>query len=143
MKNLKRAKAATVSLDLGETPDSTPTVTITHAYGDIVASNLITTGTGTSYTLSLTATHLASAGTHKLVWSYKVSAVNKTQTTYVNVYSQYITSSEFFTRHPELENSKAAMSLIIDDHRASNLLLRILQIDFVKPIQNKVADKNF
>jgi hypothetical protein len=103
MKNYKRTKPTSIVIDLETTDNDDVLVDIYHEFGDVVLEDLEVTGTN-PYTLTLDTGDLESAGVHKLVWNYEVDGDPKSTTSYINVYTPYITGTEFFGRHEELED---------------------------------------
>jgi hypothetical protein len=104
MRNIRRETAYTAFLDIGETPDDAPVVTVFHEWGDQIGSELTSVvDTGTTYNVALNSTYTQSSGVTKLKWIYEVAGSEVVKTSFLNIYSQYIDELTFFDRHPETE----------------------------------------
>jgi len=111
MDDVKINTSKTLTLTLPSDPDSnTVTVNLYHEFGDTVKSNVAATRSSEGvYTVTFGQEAsgiyvLQSAGKHQAAFTYSVSGDSYTQSQYINVYTPYITSTEFFTNHPELED---------------------------------------
>jgi len=112
MDDVKINTSKTLTLTLPSDPDSnTVTVNLYHEFGDTVKSNVAASRSSEGvYTVTFGQEAsgiyvLQSSGKHQAVFSYDVSGETYSQSQYINVYTPYITSSEFFANHPELENN--------------------------------------
>lgn len=111
MDEVKINTSKTLTLTLPSDPDSnTVSVTLVHEFGDTVSGPTTATRTGTGvYTITYGQQAsgiyiLNSAGRYRADFTYDVSGTEYTQSQYINVYTPYITSVEFFDNHPELED---------------------------------------
>lgn len=115
MEEVKINTSKTLTLTLPSDPASNiVSVSLYHEFGDKVSgpTNATRTGTGV-YTITYGQQAsgiyvLNSAGKHRADFTYTVSGTEYTQSQYINVYTPYITSNEFFENHPELEDDFAS-----------------------------------
>lgn len=109
MITLNRETAYTATLTLASDADQVSSVyqvfaTLTHEWGDVVMAEVTATRVSSGiYSVDLTATHLKSAGNHKLHWRYVEGGDTFTKDDFINIYQPYISASDFFNNHPELE----------------------------------------
>jgi hypothetical protein len=111
MDEVKINTPKTLTLTLPSDPESnTVSVSLYHEFGDLVSgpTTAIRTGAGV-YTITYGQEPsglfvLNSAGKHRAVFTYTVSGTSYSQSQYINVFTPYITSSEFFEDYPELED---------------------------------------
>ena len=111
MEEVKINTSKTLTLTLPSDPTSNlVSVSLYHELGDLVSgpTNATRTGTGV-YTITYGQQEsgiyiLNSAGRHRAEFTYTVSGAQYTQSRYINVFTPYITASEFFDNHPELED---------------------------------------
>lgn len=110
MDEVKINTSKTVTLTLPSDPDSnTVTATLYHEFGDTVSGP--TTASRTSagvYSITYGQQNsgiyiLNSGGRYRVDFTYNISGTSYTQSKYLNVFTPYITSLEFFINHPELE----------------------------------------
>lgn len=81
-------------------------VSLVFEWGDIIVDEATAVrDSAGEYSYEFTAAHLNSYGKHKVIWKYKIGGTFYTQTTFLNVYSPYITEDEFFESYPELETN--------------------------------------
>jgi hypothetical protein len=81
-------------------------ISLFHDWTDTIVDNVrATRDSAGEYIYEFSADNMASFGNHKIVWRYIKSSVTSTFTQYINVYSQYISSGEFFDIYPELETT--------------------------------------
>ena len=77
--------------------------TVTHEWGStILAETTATRVSSGVYTVTIPQTSLVSAGVHKIHWRY-IQTTTFTKDDFINVYQPYISDTDFFTSHPELE----------------------------------------
>lgn len=114
MDEVKINTSKTLTLTLPSDPTSNlVSVSLYHEFGDLVSGPSSATRTGTGvYTITYGQRSsgiyiLNSAGKHRADFTYTVSGVSYTQSQYINVYTPYLTASEFFDLYPELEDSFA------------------------------------
>ena len=112
MDEVKINTSKTLTLTLPSDPASnTVSVSLYHEFGDLVSgpTNATRTGTGVySITYGQKASGiytLNSAGQHRADFKYTIGGTQYTQSQYINVYTPYIDSDEFFTFYPELETT--------------------------------------
>lgn len=104
MLEVKRKASRTLTKTISGSPTNVK-VTIYHDWGDLVlAETAATTVSANSFKYVLTSTDTASAGVHKVVWSY-TEGTAKSITDYFLVYDPYVEPNEFFSEYPELESS--------------------------------------
>ena len=110
MDDVKINTSKTLTLTLPTDADSnTVTVNVVHEFNDSVKSNIAATRTALgTYTVTLGQEAsglyvLQAAGKHQVAFTYAISGTSYTQSQYINVYTPYITSTEFFNNHPELQ----------------------------------------
>lgn len=110
MDEVKINTSKTLTLTLPSDPTSNlVSVSLYHEFGDLVSGPTTATRTGTGvYTITYGQNAsgiyiLNSAGKHRADFTYTVSGTSYTQSQYMNVFTPYITSAEFFDNHPELE----------------------------------------
>lgn len=73
-------------------------------WGDIVVDEeLATRDSAGEYSYNFSSDNLNSYGKYKIVWKYKEGGTFYDITQYLNVYTPYITESEFFDSYPEFE----------------------------------------
>lgn len=116
MDEVKINTSKTLTLTLPSDPaGNVVSVSLYHEFGSLVSSaqNATRTGTGV-YTITYGQQAsgiyaLNSAGKHKAVFTYTISGVQYSQSQYFNVYTPYISSSEFFTLYPELQQEYSAL----------------------------------
>ena len=111
MDEVKINTSKTLTLTLPSDPTSnTVSVSLYHEFGDLVSGPTTATRTGTGvYTITYGQQPsglfiLNSCGKHRAVFTYTVSGTSYSQSQYINVFTPYITSSEFFEDYPELED---------------------------------------
>ena len=111
MDEVKINTSKTLTLTLPSDPESnTVSVSLYHEFGDLVSGPTTATRTGAGvYTITYGQEPsglfvLNSAGKHRAVFTYTVSGTSYSQSQYINVFTPYITSSEFFEDYPELED---------------------------------------
>lgn len=128
MDDVKVNTSKTLTLTLPSDADSnTVTVDLLHEFGDTVKSNVAATRSSTGvYTVTFGQEDsgiyvLQSAGKHRAVFTYSVSGTEYSQSQYINVYTPYITSSEFFTNHSELQTDFSA-TFDTFEKRARNII---------------------
>lgn len=111
MDEVKINTSKTVTLTLPSDPDSnTVTATLYHEFGDTVSGP--TTASRTSagvYSITYGQQNsgiyiLNSGGRHRVDFTYTISGTSYTQSKYLNVFTPYITSLEFFLQYPHLED---------------------------------------
>src|SRR6056300_288522 len=109
MDDVKIDTAKTLTLTLPSDADSNNvTVVLTHEFGDVVKDSTAATRTAEGvYTITYGQEDsgvyvLSSAGKHRADFTYSVSCTEYTQSQYNNVYTPYLTWSEFIGNHPEL-----------------------------------------
>lgn len=115
MEEVKINTSKTLTLTLPSDPTSNiVSVSLYHEFGDKVSgpTNATRTGTGV-YTITYGQQAsglyvLNSAGRYRADFTYTISGTEYTQSQYINVYTPYITSIEFFENHPELEDDFAS-----------------------------------
>ena len=112
MDEVKINTSKTLTLTLPSDPTSNlVSVSLYHEFGNLVSGPTSATRTGTGvYTIAYGQQAsgiyiLNSAGRHRADFTYTISGTSYTQSQYVNVFTPYITASEFFDEHPELEDS--------------------------------------
>lgn len=111
MDEVKINTSKTLTLTLPSDPLSNiVSVSLYHEFGSLVSgpTNATRTGSGV-YTITYGQQAsglyvLSSAGKHRADFTYTVSGTSYTQSQYVNVYTPYITASEFFTLYPDLQS---------------------------------------
>lgn len=116
MDEVKINTSKTLTLTLPSDPASNVvSVSLYHEFGSLVSgpTNATRTGTGV-YTITYGQAAsgiyiLNSSGKHKAKFTYTISGTQYTQDQYFNVYTPYITSSEFFTLYPELQQEHGAL----------------------------------
>lgn len=111
MDDVKIDTSKTLTLTLPSDPASnTVSVSLYHEFGSLVSgpTNATRTSTGVytiTYGQSASGIYiLNSAGKHRADFTYTISGTSYTQSQYINVYTPYITSTNFFNDHPELED---------------------------------------
>jgi len=109
MDDVKIDTAKTLTLTLPSDADSNNvTVVLTHEFGDVVKASTAATRTAEGvYTITYGQEDsgiyvLSSAGKHRADFTYSVSGTEYTQSQYINVYTPYLTWSEFISNHSEL-----------------------------------------
>lgn len=115
MDDVKINTSKTLTLTLPSDADSnTVTVNLYHEFGDTVKSNVAASRTALgTYTVTFGQEAsgiyvLQSAGKHRATFTYSISNTSYTQSQYINVYTPYLTSNEFFTNYPELQTDFSA-----------------------------------
>jgi hypothetical protein len=111
MDEVKINTSKTLTLTLPSDPASnTVSVSLYHEFGDLVSGPTTATRTGAGV-YTITYGHqpsglfvLNSAGKHRAVFTYTVSGTSYSQSQYINVFTPYITYSEFFEDYPELQD---------------------------------------
>lgn len=110
MDEVKINTSKTLTLTLPSDPTSNlVSVSLYHEFGDLVSGPTSATRTGTgTYTITYGQQPsgiyiLNSSGRHRADFTYSISGTSYTQSQYINVFTPYITASEFFDNHPELE----------------------------------------
>lgn len=128
MDDVKINTSKTLTLTLPSDADSnTVTANVTHEFGDTVKSNIAASRTSTGvYTVTLGQEAsglyvLKSAGKHRIAFTYSISGTQHSQSQYVNVYTPYITSAEFFGNHSELQATFSGQFDTIEK-RARNII---------------------
>ena len=128
MDDVKINTSKTLTLTLPTDADSnTVTVNLYHEFGDTVKSNVAASRSSEGvYTVTFGQENsgiyvLQSAGKHRAVFSYSIGGSEYSQSQYINVYTPYITSSEFFVNHTELEESFISQFDTIEK-RARNII---------------------
>ena len=111
MDEVKINTSKTLTLTLPSDPESnTVSVSLYHEFGNLVSGPTTATRTGAGvYTITYGQEPsglfiLNSAGKHRAVFTYTVSGTSYSQSQYINVFTPYITSYEFFEDYPELED---------------------------------------
>jgi hypothetical protein len=114
MDEVKINTSKTLTLTLPSDPTSNlVSVSLYHEFGDLVSGPTSATRTGTGvYTITYGQRSsgiyiLNSAGKHRADFTYTISGVSCTQSQYINVYTPYLTASEFFDAYPDLEDAFA------------------------------------
>ena len=112
MDEVKINTSKTLTLTLPSDPASnTVSVSLFHEFGDLVSgpTNATRTGTGVySITYGQEASGiytLNASGQHRADFKYTIGGTQYTQSQYINVYTPYIDSDDFFTFYPELETA--------------------------------------
>jgi len=115
MDDVKINTSKTLTLTLPSDADSnTVTVNLIHEFGDTVKSNVAATRTALgvyAVTFGQEASGiyvLNCAGKHRAVFNYAISNTSYSQSQYMNVYTPYVTSTEFFGNYPELQTDFSA-----------------------------------
>ncbi len=104
MITIQRERTKTISLNTSGSATGVY-IAIYHEWGDTVREpTLVSAGPGTTFTYTLTTEDTASAGVHRIVWTYTVATIEFSTTVHVKIYSPYTTSSVFFLEYPELES---------------------------------------
>jgi hypothetical protein len=115
MDEVKINTSKTLTLTLPSDPASnTVSVSLYHEFGDLVSgpTNATRVSAGV-YTiaygqLSSGKYILNASGKHRADYVYTISGTEYTQSQYINVYTPYLTSDDFFTEYPELEEEFGA-----------------------------------
>ena len=112
MDEVKINTSKTLSLTLPSDPVSNlVSVSLYHEFDNLVSGPTSATRTGVGvYTITYGQQAsgiyiLNSAGRHRAEFTYTISGVEHTQSQYINVFTPYITASEFFDLHSELEDT--------------------------------------
>jgi hypothetical protein len=112
MDEVKINTSKTLSLTLPSDPDGNiVSVSLYHEFDNLVSGPTSATRTGTgAYSITFGQQSsgiyiLNSAGRHRADFTYEMSGVEYTQSKYINVYTPYITASEFFDLYPEYEEN--------------------------------------
>lgn len=116
MDEVKINTSKTLTLTLPSDPlSNVVSVSLYHEFGNLISgpTNATRTGTGV-YTITYGQQAsgiytLNSAGKHRAKFTYTISGNEYEQNQYFNVYTPYITSSEFFTMYPELQQEHGAL----------------------------------
>lgn len=116
MDEVKINTSKTLTLTLPSDPASNSvSVSLYHELGSLVSGPTAATRVSTgvySITYGQQASGkyiLNSAGKHRIDFSYTISNTSYTQSMYINVYTPYVLSSDFFTSYPELQLSKGSL----------------------------------
>lgn len=116
MDEVKINTSKTITLTLPNDPTgNSVSASLYHEFGDLVSGPTSATRASTGvYTITYGQQSsgfyiLNSAGKHRVDFTYTVSGTSYTKSTYINVYTPYTTSSEFFTMYPELQQSKGSL----------------------------------
>lgn len=116
MDDVKINTSKTLTLTLPSDPVSNAvSVSLYHEFGDLVSgptnATRVSTGVYTiTYGQQASGEYvLNSAGKHRADFTYTVSGTSYTKSIYINVYTPYITASDFFTMYPELQQTKGAV----------------------------------
>jgi len=116
MDEVKINTSKTVTLTLPSDPaGNTVSASLYHEFGDLVSGPTGATRASEGvYTITYGQQAsgnyiLNSAGKHRIDFTFTVSGTSYTKSAYINVYTPYITSSDFFTMYPELQQSKGAL----------------------------------
>ena len=111
MDDVKLDTSKTLTLTLPSDPTSNAvSVKLYHEFGSLVSGPTAATRASAGvYTITygqLASGHyvLNSAGRHRADFIYTVSGTSYTKSQYINVYTPYIASDDFFEDHPELED---------------------------------------
>ena len=108
MLNISFGSNYTANITLPENPDSDINykiwVSLFYEWGDLVQSEEYAgyTSFGKFYHV-FSKDQLNACGVHRIHWRYIINNIEYTKDVYVNVYQPYISASEFFSNHPELE----------------------------------------
>ena len=128
MHDVKVNTSKTLTLTLPSDADSnTVTVDLIHEFGDVVKSNTAATRSSTGvYTVTFGQEDsgiyvLQSAGKHRAVFTYSINGTEYSQSQYINVYTPYVESVDFFTNHPELEQTFVSQ-FDVYEKRARNII---------------------
>lgn len=116
MDEVKINTSKTITLTLPSDPTGNiVNASLYHEFGDLVSGPTSATRTSAGvYTITYGQEAsgnyiLNSAGKHRVDFTYSISGTSYTKSIYFYVYTPYITSSEFFTMYPELQQSKGAL----------------------------------
>jgi hypothetical protein len=127
MDDVKIDTAKTLTLTLPTDADSnTVSVVLTHEFGDVVqASTAATRSSEGVYTITYGQQDSGiyvfnSAGKHRADFTYSVSGTEYSQSQYVNVYTPYISWSEFLASHSELSSFESDFDTY--EKRARNII---------------------
>jgi len=127
MDDVKIDTSKTLTLTLPSDADSNAvTVVLTHEFGDVVqASTAATRSSEGVYTITYGQQDsgiyvLNSAGKHRADFTYSVGGTEYTQSKYINVYTPYLTWTEFLGAHAEL--SSFASQFDAFEKRARNII---------------------
>jgi len=111
MDDVKIENSKTLTLTLPSDPTSNAvSVSLYHEFGDLVSGPTSATRSSLGiYTITYGQAAsgiyvLNAGGKYRADFTYTVSTVSYTQSQYINVYTPYITSVDFFNDHPELED---------------------------------------
>jgi len=128
MDEVKLNTSKTLTITLPSDPDSnTVNVSLYHELGSLVSGPTAATRSSAGvYTITFGQLAsgiytLNSAGKHRADFSYSISNTSYSQSQYINVYTPYITSAEFFSNHPELSTNFSA-SFDKYERRARNII---------------------
>jgi len=115
MDEVKLNTSKTLTITLPSDPASnTVNVSLYHELGSLVSGPTAATRTSAGvYTITFGQLAsgiytLNSAGKHRADFSYSISNTSYSQSQYINVYTPYITSAEFFANHSELSSTFTA-----------------------------------
>lgn len=115
MEEVKINTSKTLTLTLPADPTANDVdVSLYHEFGDLVSGPTQATRTGAGvYTITYGQQPsgiyvLNAGGRYRADFTYAVSGTSYTQSQYINVYTPYITSTQFFENHPELEDDFAS-----------------------------------
>lgn len=111
MDEVKINTSKTLTLTIPSDPlNNIVSVSLYHEFGDLVSgpTNATRTGAGV-YTIAYGQTAsgdyiLNSAGKHRADFTFTISGTSYTRSQYINVYTPYLDSAEFFLFYPELQN---------------------------------------
>lgn len=114
MDDVKINTSKTLTLTLPSDPDSNAVnVVLVHEFGDTVQSSTAATRSSEGvYTITFGQAAsgiyaLNSAGKHRADFTYEVGGTSYTQSQYINVYTPYVTWSDFITNHPDLSDKES------------------------------------
>lgn len=128
MDEVKLNTSKTLTLTLPSDPTSNlVNVSLYHELGSLVSGPTAATRSSAGvYTITYGQQGsgiyvLNSAGRHRADFTYTISGTSYTQSQYINVYTPYITSAEFFANHAELSSTFTA-SFDKYERRARNII---------------------
>ena len=109
MDDVKIDTSKTLTLTLPSDADSNNvTVVLTHEFGDVVQTSTAATRSSEGvYTITFGQQNsgiytLNSAGKHRADFTYSIGGTEYTQSKYINVYTPYLSWSDFVSNHPDL-----------------------------------------
>lgn len=120
MIEVERGKTKTLTLKTSGTATGV-TIGLKYDWGDVIRADTAASGSGTSFSYTLTEADTNTCGVVKVTWKYTMSSIGYTKDEYIKVFQPYSNSASFFADFPELE-TEFGDSFVVAERRMRQVI---------------------